>query len=64
MTVRVMASWPPGVSSATLTWPVGPGSIVSAFGVNLAPVTAGGLGRFAPYYTRRDSLACTRQQLG
>jgi|GEM_PF-2571063 len=29
-----------GVSSATMTWPVGQGSIVSAFGVNLAPSTA------------------------
>jgi uncharacterized protein (TIGR03437 family) len=28
-----------GVSSATLTWPVGAGSLVSAFGVNLAPAT-------------------------
>jgi uncharacterized protein (TIGR03437 family) len=28
-----------GVSSATLTWPVGPGSIASAFGVNLSPAT-------------------------
>ena len=29
-----------GVSSATGTWPVGPGSIVSAYGVNLAATTA------------------------
>ena len=29
----------PGVSSASLTWPVAAGSIVSAFGVNLAPGT-------------------------
>ncbi len=29
-----------GVSAATFTWPVGPGSIVSAFGLNLAPATA------------------------
>jgi uncharacterized protein (TIGR03437 family) len=28
-----------GVSSANLTWPVGPGSIASAFGINLAPST-------------------------
>jgi uncharacterized protein (TIGR03437 family) len=28
-----------GISSATYTWPVGPGSLVSAFGLNLAPVT-------------------------
>ena len=28
-----------GISSATLTWPVGPGSLVSAFGANLAPGT-------------------------
>lgn len=31
-----------GVSSASLTWPVGPGSIVSAFGTNLAPESAVG----------------------
>lgn len=31
--------WTPGVSSATGTWPVGPGSIVSAYGVDLAPKT-------------------------
>jgi uncharacterized protein (TIGR03437 family) len=29
-----------GVSAATDTWPVGPGSIVSAYGVNLAPAIA------------------------
>jgi uncharacterized protein (TIGR03437 family) len=29
-----------GISAATGTWPVGPGSIVSAYGVNLAPLTA------------------------
>lgn len=29
-----------GVSSATLTWPIGPVSIASAFGSNLAPQTA------------------------
>ena len=29
-----------GVSAATGTWPVGPGSVVSAYGVNLAPGTA------------------------
>jgi len=29
-----------GVSSATFTWPVGPGSIVSAYGLNLASATA------------------------
>jgi uncharacterized protein (TIGR03437 family) len=29
----------PGVSSANLTWPVATGSIVSAYGVNLAPST-------------------------
>lgn len=29
-----------GVSAATDTWPVGPGSIVSAYGVNLAPAVA------------------------
>ncbi len=28
-----------GVSSATYTWPVGPGSLVSAFGFGLAPAT-------------------------
>jgi uncharacterized protein (TIGR03437 family) len=31
-----------GVSSASLTWPVAPGSILSAFGTNLAPQTAVG----------------------
>jgi uncharacterized protein (TIGR03437 family) len=29
-----------GVSAATATWPVGPGSIVSAYGTSLAPQTA------------------------
>ncbi|HVY94659.1 MAG TPA: FG-GAP-like repeat-containing protein [Bryobacteraceae bacterium] len=31
--------WTPGVSAATGTWPVAPGSIVTAYGVDLAPKT-------------------------
>jgi uncharacterized protein (TIGR03437 family) len=38
----------PGVSSADLTWPVAPGSIVSAFGVNLAPSTQAASSVYSP----------------
>ena len=37
-----------GVSSATLTWPIGPVSIASAFGTNLAPQTAAASGNSSP----------------
>jgi len=37
-----------GVSAATATWPVGPGSIVSAYGVNLAPTSAAATTNPAP----------------
>jgi uncharacterized protein (TIGR03437 family) len=37
-----------GVSSATLTWPIGPVSLASAFGTNLAPQTAAASGNSLP----------------
>ncbi len=37
-----------GVSSATLTWPIGPVSIASAFGTNLAPEPAAASGNSLP----------------
>jgi uncharacterized protein (TIGR03437 family) len=37
-----------GVSAVTNKWPVGPGSIVSAYGVNLAPATAAAATNPAP----------------